>query len=226
MERADRPEDPQGHSDERAAGRRCLPALVMILVFATAATVVWTDLLADESTATSRVSCPPAPSTARLSPLPYHALRDVPPVPPAEVAVLVRNATSRHDLATRVAARLEILGFTEAAAPDNDSVYPTDDMHCASQIRFSPAGRAAARTLSLVAPCAQLVRDDSRTDDAIHLVVGTDFTALDPDGRVRDILRALRTPEAGERTNQVGGLQSVSGTETSPISVPSGTRSC
>ena len=226
MERADRPESPEWYSDRRSAGRRWLPALAMILVFAAAAAVVWADLLTDESTATSRVSCPPAPSSAQLEPLPYHALRDVAPLPTGEVAVLVRNSTSRHDLATRVAARLETLGFAEAAAPDNDSVYPTDGMRCVSQIRFSPAGRSAARTLSLVAPCAQLVRDDSRSDNAVHLVVGTDFIALDPDERVRDILRALRTPAASGRPAQAGGLQSISGTETSHISVPSGTRSC
>jgi hypothetical protein len=188
---------------------------------------VWTDLLTDESTATSRVSCPAAPPAAPLTPLPYHALRDVSPLPPAEVAVLVRNSTSRHDLAARVAARLQILGFAEAAAPDNDAVYPTDGMRCVSQIRFSPAGRAAARTLSLVAPCAQLVRDDSRTDTAVHLVVGTDFTALDPDRQVRDLLQALRmTGTSRPSSDQAGGLQSFSGSETSPISVPPGTRSC
>jgi hypothetical protein len=226
MERADRPESPKWYHERRSVGRRRLPALVMILVFAAAAAAVWADLLTDESTATSRVSCPPAPPAAQLRPLPYHALRDVPPMPPSDVAVLVRNSTSRHDLASRVAARLEILGFAEAAAPDNDSVYSTDSMRCVSQIRFSPAGRAAARTLSLVAPCAQLVRDDSRTDDVVHLVVGTDFFALDPDGEVRDILQALRAAKGSGGTDQVGGLQSLSGAETSPVPVPSGTRSC
>lgn len=226
MRRAGRLEGPKWYRDTRSAGRRRLPALAMILVFATAAAAVWADLLTDESTATSRVSCPPAPPKAQLSPLPYHALRDVPPRPLGEVAVLVRNSTSRHDLASRVAARLEILGFAEAAPPDNDTVYPTDGMRCVSQIRFSKAGRAAARTLSLVAPCAQLVRDDSRTDTAVHLVVGTDFTALEPDSRVRGILRDLRTVEAADGPDQAGGLQSVSGAKPSPVSVPPGTRSC
>jgi hypothetical protein len=226
MARADRPESVERYRDRRSAWRRRLPALAMILVFAGAAAAVWTDLLIDEATATSRVSCPPAPPAARLNPLPYHALRDVPPLPPTEVAVLVRNSTSRHGLAARVAARLEILGFAESAAPDNDAVYPTDDMRCASQIRFSPAGRAAARTLSLVAPCAQLVRDGSRTDTAVHLVVGTEFTALDPDGQVRDLLRVLRTAAANGQADRAGGLQSLSGAQPSPVSVPPGTRSC
>jgi hypothetical protein len=70
------------------------------------------------------------------------------------------------------------------------------------------------------------VRNDSRTDDAVHLVVGTDFIALDPHGKVRDILQALRAAKASGGPDQVGGLQSLSGAETSPVPVPSGTRSC
>jgi LytR cell envelope-related transcriptional attenuator len=226
MPRTDSQADMDRPSDKRSSWRRRLPAIATIVVLAAAAAIVWTNLLTEDRSLTSGVSCPQAPATAHLSPLPYGALRDVRPSPPRKIAVLVRNSTSRHDLAARVAARLQLLGFAESAPPDNDPVYRTDGMYCVGQIRFGPNGRAAARTVSLVAPCAQLVRDDSRTDSIVHLVVGTDFTALSPNGRARDVLRALRGLEV-PKAEPAGGLQSLSGADANtPVSVPSGAHSC
>lgn len=182
----------------------------MIAVLAVAAAVVWQDLLAKESTITRRVSCPPAPADADITPLPWRALRDVAPLPPGQVAVLVRNGTDTGGLAGRVAARLRLFGFAEAAPPDNDPVYPTDTLHCIGQIRFGEAGRAAARTVSLVAPCAQLVRD-GRAEGTVDLVLGTGFTALEPNWQAREVLRTLR-----EQAVQAHGgrLQSAPGAAT------------
>lgn len=191
--------------DERSPWRRRLPALVMLTALAGAVTAVWGHVLHEEATAARRPSCPPPPASANLTPVPYKALRGETPLPPSQVAVLVRNSTTTGGLAARVAARLELLGFAEAAPPDNDPVYPTGELRCTGQIRFGPDGRSAARTLNLVAPCARLVRDD-RTDNTVDLVLGTSFTALSPTDEVRDVLRTLR-----EQDQPTGGLQSKSG---------------
>lgn len=186
----------------------------MIAVLAAAAAVVRQDLLAKESTVTGRVSCPPAPADADLIPLPWRTLRTVAPLPPGQVAVQVRNGTDTRGLAGRVAARLRLFGFAEAAPPDNDPVYPTDTLHCVGQIRFGEAGRAAARPLSLVAPCAQLVRD-GRTGDTVDLVLGTGFATLEPNWQAREVLRTLREqPAQPERRS---GLQAAPKATTSGL---------
>lgn len=207
--------DAAGHGHERGPWRRRLPALVLITVLAASASIVWGRVLLGENTATGGVRCPSAPAGAELMPVSRQAVRDVDPLPPAQVAVLVRNSTDRHRLATRVAARLDLMGFTEAAPPANDPIYPTGAMHCVGQIRFGAKGRGAARTLSLVAPCAQLVRD-GRADDTVDLVVGTDFFELSPTSAAREALRALREQETGKEA--AGGPQSMSGV-TTPLPV-------
>ncbi|MFC4852687.1 envelope integrity protein Cei [Actinophytocola glycyrrhizae] len=219
MGRTDEPAGADVIEDGRPRSRRLLPGLVTIFALAVAATVVWVDVLRSE-TPVDRVRCPRAPEAAHLTPVPQDTLRAVTPAPPGRVAVLVRNSTDRQGLATRAAARLELLGFAEAAPPDNDPVYPTDTMECVGQIRFGADGRAAARTIRLVAPCAQLVRDDNRTDGVVHLVLGTHFTTLTPTSEARDALRTLRAGE-DDPAAHAGGLQSMSGTATSaPLPAP------
>ncbi len=207
--------------DRRPAWRRRLPGLVMISTLAVVAATVWTGLLRAESAVTGKAMCPPAPESDRLTPVPRDALRDVAPLPPGEAQVRVRNSTDRHRLAARVTARLRLLGFAKVLPPDNDTVYPTDAMRCVGQIRFGVHGRAAARTLSMTAPCMQLVRDDTRTDGVVHLVVGTEFSALTPGPRTRDVLEALRNQESASAP-QRGGLQSAAGPGTTAPAVPEG----
>ena len=74
----------------------------------------------------------------------------------------------------------------EAAPPDNDPFYPDSDMECVGQLRFGASGEGAARTLTLVLPCTELVRDD-RTDDTVDIAVGTGFRDVNPP-------RAVATP--------------------------------
>ncbi len=195
---------------EPAGWRRRLPALVLIAVLAAAAAVVWTRVLHTERTITSRVGCPPAPAADRFTPRPYGALHGVEPAAPEDIRVQVRNATSRRDLAARVTARLELFGFTEVAEPDNDPFYPTGTLHCVGQIRYGGKGTRAARTISMLAPCAQLVRDD-RAGDVVHLALGTGFIELSPNRPAREVLRTLR----GKGARPAGGLQSVPGGATS-----------
>lgn len=205
-----------GEPDDLAADesrwRRRLPALVMIAVLAGAAGIVWGRILRGEDTATG---CPRAPADAGLVPVTHQDLRGADLVPPGQVAVLARNSTNRHRLATRAAARLSLMGFAEAAPPDNDPVYPTGTLHCAGQIRFGAKGRGAARTVSLVAPCAQLVRDD-REGGTVDLVLGSDFDELAPTPAAREVLRSLREQEE----TAAGGLQSApEGTAPPPSSL-------
>lgn len=194
-----------GEPGDLAAGksgwRRRLPALVMIAVLAGVAGIVWGRILRGEDAATG---CPRAPAEAGLVPVTHQDLRGTDLVPPGQVAVLARNSTNRHRLATRAAARLSLMGFAEAAPPDNDPVYPTGTLHCVGQIRFGAQGRGAARTLSLVAPCAQLVRDD-REGDTVDLVLGSDFDELAPTPAAREVLRTLR---GRQEETAAGGLQS------------------
>jgi hypothetical protein len=66
-------------------------------------------------------------------------------------------------------------------APGNDHVYDPGDsadyLQCRGQIRFGASGARAARTLSLVEPCTQLVKD-RRRGASVDLVLGTRFDGL------------------------------------------------
>jgi hypothetical protein len=77
-------------------------------------------------------------------------------------------------------------------------------MSCVGQIRFGPQGAAAARTLSLLVPCAQLVRD-TRTDATVDFSVGANFNGLIVGPAARQALSQLT---AWARQNPVppGGL--------------------
>lgn len=182
----------------------------MIGVLATAAAIVWGRVLTTQESVADRTRCPPPPRDAGLRPAPHNTLDMVTPAPPAQVTVLVRNATSRKGLATRVAARYELFGFPKTAVPDNDPIYPTDKMHCRGQIRFGPNGQAAASTASLIAPCLELVHDNREGPD-VDVVLGTEFDELAPSSAVREVLRFFEE-QATSQPQQTGGLQSAPGT--------------
>jgi hypothetical protein len=120
------------------------------------------------------------------------ALDQVAPVQPSATRVHVLNAGGQRGQANLVAAQLSDLGFPEAAAPENDPLHPNGDMECVGQMRFGPAGQGAARTLSLVLPCVELVRDD-RTDDVVDIAVGTGFRDVNPPRAVRNALDQIGT---------------------------------
>jgi hypothetical protein len=120
------------------------------------------------------------------------ALDGVAPVPPSAARVRVLNAGGQRGQANLVAAQLGDLGFPEAAPPDNDPFHTEGDMECVGQLRFGPAGEGAARTLTLVLPCTELVRDD-RTDDTVDIAVGTGFRDVNPPRAVRNALDQIGT---------------------------------
>jgi LytR cell envelope-related transcriptional attenuator len=175
--------------------RRRGPVLVLVSVLAVAAIATWTTVLVNASGPAGAASCPtanPSPGEA----LEAGALDDVPPLPPASVRVRVLNAGGQRGQANLVAAQLGDLGFAEAAPPNNDPFYPGEDLECFGQIRFGQAGAAAASTLELVLPCAELVRD-GRPDDSVDVAVGTAFGDLNPGRAQRDALDELAEPGGG-----------------------------
>lgn len=203
---------------QRYRKRRPLPAFVLILVLCVAATIVWLNVMSKESDTTNATHCdPPAarptttpppdpavPPTTRGQALEYDSLDRTAPTPPAQVLIRVLNASDKKGAARIVTENLRQLGFDQVAEPANDPLYG-DTMACRGQIRFGPQGTSAARTLSLLDPCAELVRDD-RKDATVDLAIGGDFDSLRPNAQARTALEQL-TQWAVEHPETKGGLQ-------------------
>ena len=178
--------------------RRRGPVLLVVAVLAVAVAVTWTTVLIKTGGATGVAACPsPAAGPVPGEVLPASALANVAPVPPPAVKVRVLNAGGQRGQANLVAAQLGDLGFPEAAPPDNDPYYADADMECVGQLRFGPAGEGAARTLTLVLPCTELVRDE-RTDDTVDIAVGTGFRDVNPPRAVRNALDEIGTGEGSD----------------------------
>jgi LytR cell envelope-related transcriptional attenuator len=174
--------------------RRRTPWAAVVSVLVVAAVVTWTVVLVNASGPSAAAACPP-PTSGSLpgAVVELSALDTVAPVPPSAAKVRVLNAGGQRGQANLVAAQLADLGFPEAAPPDNDPLHPNGNMECVGQLRFGPAGQGAARTLALVLPCTELVRDDGRTDDAVDVAVGTGFRDVNPPRAVRNALDQIGT---------------------------------
>ena len=196
---------------ERALYRRRkpIPAMVIVILLGIAAVVVWTKVIARASDVDAAIACPPAasrstaqkpegkaaPTTAAKAKtpaqnvLPYTALDKIAPVPANDVKVQVLNASTQRGAALQASNQLQQDGF-QVAAPGNDPLYPRQDMSCRGQIRFGPNGESAARTVSLLVPCTQLVRDD-RQDGTVDLAIGSDFTGVAPNSQAEQAIHEL-----------------------------------
>jgi hypothetical protein len=185
----------------------------MLLLLAGASAVVWVNVLGQAGNSTVQSRCPASASTPaklpKITPLPYTALDNVAPAPPSQVRGHTLNASSQVGLAGRIDTEVQKLGFVQAGTPGNDPRYPLGDMRCFGQIRFGPNGAAAARTVSLAVPCAQLVRDN-RQDTSVDLALGAYFTELVPNPAGQQALAQLDT-WAQHHPAPTGGLQSQSG---------------
>ncbi len=173
--------------------RNPLPAALVALALGVTAIVTWSVVLASTANP-SQGSCNP-PTANPPGPVPGVAqdrsvLDDQQPVPATAVRVHVLNGSGQRDQAKLAASELAELGFGEAGDPANDPLYPDSDLSCFGQIRYGPAGAAAARTLSLVVPCAELVLD-GRGGDVVDLSLGKDFTDIDPPRSTRNALDAI-----------------------------------
>ena len=190
--------------------RRPMPAVILMTVLGLVAAVVWFRTLDTAKERTDAACAPPQAVAGEQQPpgevLAVNALDDVDPLPPDAVRVRVLNANGQRGQAGLVAGVLTAdLGFGKAAEPGNDPVYQDFDMDCHAQIRFGANGVAAGRTLSLVVPCAELVRD-ARPDDTVDLALGKQFDALRPTADAKELLRQL-TELAGQPSPPAGGQQ-------------------
>ena len=150
--------------------------------------VVWVRVFVSVPTIDQSVGC--TPPTAGASPVGFHDLDGVAPAPPDRVAVRAFNASSLRGAASLLSLQLANLGFPQAAEAADDPAHPLGNMACVGQIRFGPQGAAGARTLSLLVPCAQLVRDN-RADATVDFAVGTNFNGLIVNTAAREVLSEL-----------------------------------
>lgn len=191
--------------------RRVVPAAVAGAVLAAGTIVVWSSVFTSSEPVTTTVACnaPPTEATDPEGPQPAplgevvdrSTLLEVEPAPLTATRVRVYNANGERGQATHVAAQLSDYGFS--SPPDvqagNDPVYVDQNMQCQGQIRFGEAGRAAASSVWLLAPCAELVQD-TREDDTVDLALGTYFRDISPGADAEEVLRALREVPVGEET--------------------------
>ncbi|GAB3280858.1 envelope integrity protein Cei [Parasphingorhabdus pacifica] len=197
-----------GQRGPRYRRRRPLPALFVLCALVLASGFMWTqvfDSLEDIETAT-RCNHPSPPSTAPTaageepagekpvalgSMLPRDALNETSPIPPQDIPVRVLNGNGESNEASLVSEQLTDLGFVEGAEAADDPVYTNYDLNCHGQIRFGKDGAEAARTLSLVVPCAQLVRDE-RNDPGVDLVLGAEFDDIRTTSEAKQVLQELK----------------------------------
>lgn len=170
------------------------PYILFVVAALVLGGVVWTAALRGADAATQAVACPltPTAEAAGLRERPAAALDGIDPAALSDTRVRVLNANGQSGQAGAVAAQLAELGFRPAGtdATGNDPVYD-QDLECHGQIRYGEAGRATARSLSLAAPCMQLV-SDGRQDPSVDLVLGTIFSRLSDTTAVAGALDELK----------------------------------
>jgi hypothetical protein len=204
------------NAPQRYRRRRPLPAFILILVLCVAAAIVWLNVITKEADTANATHCdppgprptteaatPPPPTTLGQS-LAYDSLDRTVPSPPSQVLVRVMNASTKKGAARVVTENLRELGFAQVAEPANDPLYG-ETMTCRSQIRFGQQGTSAARTLSLLDPCAELIRDE-RKDATVDVAIGGEFDSLRPNAQARTALEQLQQ-WAVEHPETRGGLQ-------------------
>lgn len=212
----------RGRQGPRYRRRRPIPALIVLVALVLLSGAMWTrvfDSVEDIETATK---CAP-PSPQRPGPpqagqegmgpqqpvgqmLPRNALDSTNPAPPQDIPVEVLNGNGESRQAGLVGDELGTLGFTPAGA-DNDPVYVNYDLNCHGQIRFGEAGASSARTMSLIAPCAQLVRDE-RQDAGVDFALGSDFDDIKTTPETKQVLQELQNwvPERDQQDGTSEGI--------------------
>jgi hypothetical protein len=157
------------------------------------------DAATPTSAARAATTATTAPIVTSLGVYTEHAsLQEVRPANPSTVVLTVFNASSVRGQAKAVTDELRAAGFESITASGNDPLYPAADLQCVAQIRYGAAGAAAARTVLLVAPCAQLVLD-ARIDDSVDLALGGRYLYGSVSDDVKAQLRSIQeaaTPPA------------------------------
>ena len=209
-----------GTTRERGRGyrrRKPVPAIVLAALLAIAVVVVWVKVINRADNTEAATTCPPVPSVAGKpapqigTPLAHNALAKVTPAPPTQVQVSVYNASPKRGAAQVVSTSLLQLDFQATGAPKIDPAYPESDhnpndvLACQGQIRFGANGESGARTLSLVLPCMQLIKD-TRQDASVTVSIGTKFGTIAPNGDATKVLKQL-TDFANAHPAPQGGQQ-------------------
>ncbi|WP_162830704.1 envelope integrity protein Cei [Amycolatopsis thermalba] len=174
--------------------RRPLPALIVIGVLGLIAMFIWVRAITSKQDIDAALRCDPPPTPppgVTYTNLGYTALDGTTPVPADRIAVKVLNASEKRGQAAITTESLRQLGFTQIAPPENDPAYATAEAACRGQLRFGDNGSSAARTLSLVVPCVELVRDN-REDASVDLAIGSAFGDVVPTQAAREILAQLQ----------------------------------
>ncbi|MCB0948501.1 MAG: envelope integrity protein Cei [Mycobacterium sp.] len=177
--------------------RNFLPGIVLFSSLALVALLIWVIALSQPPDVREAEVCNPPPVPADSdAPRPElgeqvsrEEMIDVTPAKLADTKIRVLNASGRGGQAGEVAGALRDLGFADPEAA-NDPIYETVRLECQGQIRFGPAGRAAAASIWLVAPCTELFQDE-RTGDTVDLALGTGFTELSRGDNIDAVLASL-----------------------------------
>jgi hypothetical protein len=191
-----------------------LPALIVIGVLCLGAVFVWVNAIVSRADINQAIKCDPPATPAEgvtFTSLNHDALDDRTPIPPDKVAVKVLNASKIRGQGGITTESMRALGFTQIAAPEDDPAYPNElKANCHGQIRFGDNGAAAARTVSLLAPCTELIKDN-RQDATVDLTIGTTFGDVRPTAAAAQILEQLRT-WSQQHQGSGGGEQSAGAT--------------
>ena len=181
--------------------RNYTPAIVVFAVMAVVTMIIWVIALNRPPDVTEAAACNPPtdnttsdPTQSKLGERVTRAsMTEVSPANLADAKIRVLNASGQGGQAAEVAGQLRDLGFADPTA-ENDPLYVNNRLSCQGQIRFGPAGRAAAAAVWLVAPCVELYQDQ-RPDNTVDLAIGSDFSELTRSDDVQAVLASLR-PDA------------------------------
>jgi hypothetical protein len=179
--------------------RNYLPGVLTLVALAAVTLMVWVFAFNRPADVHEVASCNPPPPAADATQVALGdqvmpaTMTEVAPAKLADTKIRVLNASGQGGQAGEVAGALRDLGYAPPTAA-NDTVYENTRLQCQGQIRFGPAGRAAAAALWLVAPCTELYQDQ-RTDDTVDFAIGTEFDDLSHNDDTDAVLASLR-PDA------------------------------
>lgn len=207
-------------SAPRYRRRNRWPILVLATVLIVAGIVVWAAVLkpapaqatgcnepgpAPTSTAARSTAVTTSPARARSTTASIsttlgsftseETLAGVRPADPSQVPMRVLNASSVVGQAKTVTDELRAAGFSQIGQQANDPLYPGANLRCYGEIRYGYAGLAEARTVLVVAPCAQLVLD-GRIDNSVDLSLGALFNVAPITKEVQAELAAIKQASA------------------------------
>lgn len=197
---------------------RPLPALILIALLGAVSVFVWVKALGQAVDVNEAIRCnPPAspPPGMTFTPVGHDALDNVSPIPPNKVNVQVLNASKAKGQAAIVSEELRQLGFSKIARPDDDPAYENRRADCRGQIRYGENGERAARTLSLIDSCVELIKDN-RKDATVDLSIGTAFGDVAPRAEARKVFDQLTA--WSERNSGRGGSELAASTKVPELS--------